>query len=184
MALRSRLPQDVLSHIFQFDDTYHGEMCYITETREFKYQVWRNWKKQLFACEMFCTDVMFRRKLEFILDYHFDRTMAKEQPFPANITIKCPSKMFYYSNQKQHPHDPAHYLQMFRRGILNKSIEVSFEHNGYPTQKYVGEVFTKEDYYSYFVNVYIDDHDDYHCFYSNSEFYLVEHIDENNDDYY
>lgn len=181
MALRTRLPQDVLANIFQYDGTYRDELQSITDSIEFKRQVWRNWKKQLFSCNRLRSDILLRRRLEFILDYQFDRTMAMNQPFPANISIRCPSKMFYYSNQKECPHCPSHYNEMFRRGVLDKTIEISFEHNNGKIEKYIGEVFTKEEYQTGYL--YNDDAEEFYCFYSNRDFYLIEHVDITKNEY-
>lgn len=173
-------PIDVLSAIFEYDSTYREIMTRILRGNEIKYKLWNLWKNRLFLCNKFIIDPTFRKKMEFILDYHFENCAAAAdgENFPENIEVYCGGKMFYYSDQKE---STEHAFEIFRDrdfSFTRNRIEITFTYSDGTKTSIDGQVFTRDQYYNTFINVDEDIYTDLYCFHNNRELYLLQHYSE------
>lgn len=183
--LRDIISGDVLSYIFEYDNTYKEKMNDVLFGLEIKYELWRRWKQNLFNCEKFKKDGMFRLKMEFILDYHFNNNYNEwvmgsmgDINFPSNIEIYCGGKLFYFSNQTENKRR-AGQIYMERGFIKKDEIEVCFTFKEDINEKIEGQILTKEEYY---YNTHYSDYDlfpEHHSYHHDDNFYLLEHFTKN-----
>lgn len=177
-CIKNTIPRDILSLIFQYDNTYREKMNNVISGLEIKYKLWDMWKNKLFMCKKLVNDNLFRSKMEFILDFYFNEIFMETNDFPTNIEIYCGWKLFYYSNKTENKMRAAEIFT--ERGNIEKNkFEIVFTF----TKPKIGEinqniqdiVFTKEEYYYNSIYCEKDIYGDYQSFYNDNNFYLLEH---------
>lgn len=185
IRLKDMFSGDVLSYIYAYDNTYSEKMNSVIFGLELKYELWRRWKQNLFLCEKIKKDGLFRCKLEFILDFHFNNNFNEYQMdnngyinFPTDIEIYCGGKMFYFSNQTENKRK-AGQIYMERGFITKDEIEICFTFNEKIKNKIEAKVVTKEEYY---YSTHYSDYDlfpEYNSWHHDDNFYLLEQYNKN-----
>lgn len=178
-SLKKIFSKDILSHIFEYDNTYKEIFNKIIFGKEIKIKLFNIYKKQLFSCEKFNQNTDFKDKLEFILDYYFNLCIDYE--FPKNIEIYNGAECFFYTNKKEHLHGAENiYYNNLTANLLNQ-ISVSFIYyektiSGEIENKHrciIAKVFTDKEYEYYYNHNCIYYYSRISSYYNNGKHYLV-----------
>jgi hypothetical protein len=171
-ALKHLFPAEILTKIYEYDNTYHTAMTEILTGYEFVQVHWGVWMNQFRAC-ISNIEPSFHRKCEFLIEYMMDD--APYLSFPRNICVYCPSKLLFYSNKQEDVIRAVHLLHSIPK-ILPHYFDIVFEYGAGEIYKFCGFVLTKQEYYSRYINVEEDNHVTEECVYDNCEFYIIKNI--------
>ena len=176
MTLRSVFPADIISKIYEYDNTYREIFSQVICSAQFSIASWNRWKTRFFSEELFKTAPIIAKKCEAMFDYLSETScLFYRSSFPTNISVFIKEKLFYYSNCAQ---DKSRAIMLYQElpDIVPNTFEVTFEFSDDYYANFSLLVFTKEQYYNRYVNVDEDRNTDDVWAQSVGDFYIVEKI--------
>ena len=174
-TLRSEVPADILSFVFEYDTTFREIYSQAIFSREFAQSIWFLWKRKLFAEDVF-RDEEFKGKCNVLLVYLARENILFEENtarIVLNITIYSKEKFFYFSN-KQRNIQRAIELYNENPTIHPGKFIISIEYSDGSFNNLVFTVLTETQYFNRYVHVEQDRETDMHCIFSSKKYYILE----------